>query len=314
MRVLLIRFSSIGDLVLCSPVIRALRVQTGCELHVLTKHQFATVLEADPHIHRIHTFAENWNSLLPTLRALRFDHVVDLHKNWRSLRVRRALGVPATSFPKLNIEKWLRVRLGIDRLPDRHLVDRYFEAVARLGVRNDGEGLAYHLPDDTRLPPDFPKGDYTAFAIGGAHATKRLPPDRLAELLDRLPRPVVLLGGPTDAQRGQALARDGVFNYCGTFTLHQSALALRHARRVYTHDTGMMHIAAAFQRPIVSFWGNTIPAFGMYPYYGDQPDRAVRMEVTGLRCRPCSKIGYARCPKGHFRCMRAIDFDAIPEG
>jgi heptosyltransferase-2 len=78
-----------------------------------------------------------------------------------------------------------------------------------------------------------------------------------------------------------------------------------------THDTGLMHIAAAFGRPIISLWGNTAPAFGMTPYYGDRPVPYGIMETKGLWCRPCSKIGYEKCPMGHFRCMERIDPEQV---
>ncbi|RTQ44044.1 glycosyl transferase, partial [Hymenobacter gummosus] len=69
--------------------------------------------------------------------------------------------------------------------------------------------------------------------------------------------------------------------------------------------TGQMHIAAAFRKEIISVWGNTVPEFGMYPFRTEF--RA--LEVEGLGCRPCSKIGYEKCPQGHFRCMRDIRID-----
>ena len=72
-----------------------------------------------------------------------------------------------------------------------------------------------------------------------------------------------------------------------------------------------MHIAAAFKKKIISVWGNTVPEFGMYPYYGNAQAQNSQFEINGLRCRPCSKIGYAKCPKGHFKCMNEIKTDAI---
>jgi ADP-heptose:LPS heptosyltransferase len=78
-----------------------------------------------------------------------------------------------------------------------------------------------------------------------------------------------------------------------------------------------MHVAAAYKRPLISLWGNTVPAFGMYPYYGSKFLQATGarknelpydiIEINNLRCRPCSKIGYDACPLGHFKCMENID-------
>jgi ADP-heptose:LPS heptosyltransferase len=94
----------------------------------------------------------------------------------------------------------------------------------------------------------------------------------------------------------------GIVSLCGMYNLNQSASLIKKASKVYTHDTGLMHIAAAFKKEIISIWGNTTPRFGMYPYM--TPHQII--ENNHLHCRPCSKIGYSKCPKGHFKCMRAL--------
>ena len=102
-----------------------------------------------------------------------------------------------------------------------------------------------------------------------------------------------------------------VLNTCGQYSLHQSASLLRQAALVITHDTGLMHIAAALRKPIVSIWGSTIPEFGMTPFYPQDLAQNTTIEVKNLACRPCSKIGYEVCPKGHFRCMETIEVEKI---
>ena len=108
-----------------------------------------------------------------------------------------------------------------------------------------------------------------------------------------------------------AAAGAHVVNLCGALSLYQSASFVRQAAKVATHDTGLMHIAAAFRKEMVSIWGNTVPKFGMYPFYPDGMDRNTTIEVQGLSCRPCSKIGHKRCPEKHFRCMNALDIAQI---
>ncbi len=321
MKVLVIRFSSIGDIVLTTPVIRGVKQQLGAEVHFLTKRQFAPIVEANPYVDRVWAMEKEVTELLPELKAEGFDFVADLHRNLRSTRVRAALRTRGAAFRKLNPEKWLLTNLRIDRLPRVHIVDRYLDTVAGLGVTNDGQGLDYFIPPAAAVDPAaifrpyhlLPQ-PYTALVIGAAHATKRLPAGRLAELCRLLEGPVVLLGGPGDRERGEAIraaAGGGVINTCGDCTLHQSASLVQQAQAVVTHDTGLMHIAAAFQQPVVSIWGNTVPKFGMTPYYGDRPNRNTTVEVTDLSCRPCSKIGYDQCPKGHFRCMQDINLAAV---
>ncbi|MBK5286208.1 MAG: glycosyl transferase, partial [Bacteroidia bacterium] len=101
------------------------------------------------------------------------------------------------------------------------------------------------------------------------------------------------------------------FNAAGKFSLNQSAAIIKHSKKVIAHDTGLMHIAAAFKKEIISVWGNTVPEFGMFPYYGDDQVHSSKFEVQSLKCRPCTKIGYDRCPKGHFKCMVLQDENKI---
>lgn len=315
-KILIIRFSSIGDIVLTTPVIRCLQQQLGAEVHFLTKSSFAGVLKANPHLHKVWTIDKKVSEVLPQLRAEQFSAIVDLHNNLRSRRLRLGLlGIRAYTFDKLNWQKWLLTRWKVNHMPDVHIVDRYLSAAAPLGIVNDKKGLDHFIPaedvvDTALLGISTP---FIALVIGAAHATKRLPMEKLRELCVAIAAPVVLLGGPDDKATGQLIA-DGlehVYNACGTLRLHQSADMLRQAAVVITHDTGLMHMAAALGKPIISIWGNTVPSFGMYPYLPEQQDLNTSFEVPSLSCRPCSKIGYASCPKGHFKCMELQDIQAI---
>ena len=316
MKVLILRFSSIGDIVLTTPVIRCLKKQIGAEIHYLTKAQYAPVLEPNPYIDKVYSFQKDPGEVLPALGKERYDRLIDLHKNLRSLRIKRALGWPGSTFDKLNIEKWLLVNTGINLLPHVHIVDRYMQAVRKLGVDNDGEGLDYFIPPDQEVDLQqhselLTAGNYTAFVLGATHATKRLPPLKAAEICRKMDQPVALLGGKQEEATAKAIVGANVVNLCGRLTLHQSASVVRQSAVVLTHDTGLMHIAGAFRKPIVSVWGNTVPEFGMYPYYPAGTDKNTSVEVKGLSCRPCSKIGFEKCPKKHFRCMLDIPDQSI---
>lgn len=321
-KVLILRFSSIGDIVLTTPVIRALKKQVPqAQVHFATKRQFQAVVAANPYLDKIHYLDAGLGELVQELRREKFDFVVDLHHNLRSRLIRFQLGVPGKSFDKLNFRKWLLVNLKWGSMPDVHIVDRYLAAARPLGVVSDGEGLDYFIPAGEEvamsdLPLPFRQG-YAAFAIGAQHATKRLPVYKMIELCEKVKRPIVLLGGKEDRAAGEQIAahfsrpgaghQDCIYNACGQYSLNGSASLVRQAEIVFTHDTGLMHVAAAFQKKIVSIWGNTIPAFGMYPY----KTAFSVLERPGLSCRPCSKIGYPECPQGHFKCMREIDFGKL---
>lgn len=330
MKVLILRFSSIGDIVLTTPVVRAVKTQVDdVRVHYATKAAFRGLLDSNPYVDQVHVLGPSLPELIRELRAERFDMVIDLHHNLRTWLIKRTLGCTAYSFDKLNVEKWLLVNLNINRLPQRHIVDRYLDTVRPLGVKTDALGLDYFIPDKDEvpldwLPPAFRDG-YVAYAIGGQHATKKLPVKRMIELCDKINKPVVLLGGREDQAAGEEIARffarpsgsdwEGgllelnkktvIYNACGLYNFNQSASLVRQARYVFTHDTGLMHVASAFKKEIFSIWGNTLPAFGMYPYR----TRFTVLENNRIACRPCSKIGHARCPKGHFKCMNDIVFD-----
>lgn len=316
-KVLVIRFSSIGDIVLTSPVIRCLHEQQNISVHVITKDTFADIYRSNPHVEKVHTVKSAVVEVEAALKSEKYDFVVDLHNNLRSFQVKRMLAaVPCASFPKLNTRKFLYVKLGINRMPDVHIVDRYFEAVKPLGVKNDGKGLEYFIRPENRidtsaLPATHQKG-YVAITASAKFATKELPFGKMIAVIRALNRPVVLLGGKDDVVKGQKIAEacgSAVYNACGKFNLDQTASLIQQAELVISHDTGMMHIAAAFKKKIYSVWGNTVPDFGMYPYLPGEGSRII--EVKGLGCRPCSKLGYAECPLGHFRCMNDIPIEAF---
>ena len=305
MKVLIIRFSSIGDVVLTTPVIRAIAQQTDFEVHFLTKARFAPVLDHNPYLSKIYTIEKKLDEVLTYLKKEQYSYLIDLHKNLRSFRLRRALGIPAYHFPKYNIEKWLLVNFKVDKLPDSHIVDRYFQAAAPLSVKKDKKGLDFFLgpEDQVDIPKSIQREGYLIFVLGAAHFTKQIPIELFKKLIPLINQPIFLIGGGDQRSVGEDLAElfpERVKNYAGELTIGQSAYLLAKAQAVLTPDTGMMHIAAAFQRPTVVIWGNTTPNLGMYPY------RTVykNMEVSNLACRPCDKIGKKECPKGHFKCMK----------
>lgn len=314
LKILIIRFSSIGDIVLTSPVIRCLKEQVSdIELHYLSKKTYEPVLAANPYIDKLHFFEGSLSDCITELKAEKFDHIIDLHHNFRTLIIKMMLRVKSSSFDKLNWQKWLLVNLKINRIPDIHIVDRYLQTSSFLGVKNDGKGLDYFLMNSYSLEELLPKSHqkYISLVIGAQHGTKRLPIEKLIELCINIKHAIVLLGGLEDKKRGEEIALKAgahVFNGCGSFKLDQSAFLVKMSEQVISHDTGLMHIAAAFNKPILSIWGNTIPEFGMYPY---KTSHSHIFQVSKLECRPCSKIGSEICPKGHFNCMNLIKISDI---
>ncbi|WP_338766558.1 glycosyltransferase family 9 protein [Bernardetia sp. ABR2-2B] len=348
-KILILRFSSIGDIVLTTPVIRCLKMQFSSlhneelELHYATKASFGMVLKNNPYLDKIHLLQKEQtiSDFISSLKKENFDIIVDLHKNLRTSIIKLRLSAKSYTFKKLNVEKWIYVNLKKNKMPNIHIVERYMNTIKPLGItleedekQNDRNkeavGLDYFLGEEDHfelnwLPKSHQKG-YIAFAIGGAHNTKKLPLKRMIELCDKINKPIILLGGKEDAENGQAIfdffeknrdtfesqeaieklgKKTRIFDACGKLTLGQSASLLKQSTVVFSHDTGLMHIAAAFKKKIYSIWGNTTPSLGMYPY----KTQFVIFENNKIDCRPCSKIGFNACPKGHFKCMNDIIFD-----
>lgn len=318
MKILVVRFSSIGDIVLTTPVLRCIKQQLkGVELHFITKQNFISVIENNSFVDKFYTIEKNISEVIPQLKKENYDYIIDLHHNIRTLKLKAALGKKSFSFNKLNWEKFLIVNLKINKLPQKHIVDRYFEAVDLIGVKNDGQGLNYFIKEKDKidiqvyLPAGFQNG-YNALVIGGSYYTKRIPLNKLKEICAQSTLPLVLLGGKEDNAIAEQLYesfKTKTINLCGKLSINKSASVIQQSQTVITSDTGLMHIAAAYKKDIISVWGNTIPEFGMGPYLAGENSQVV--EVNNLSCRPCTKLGYRKCPKGHFKCMNDIEIKAL---
>ncbi len=311
LKILVIRLSSIGDVVLTLPVVGWLKSHADVEVHLLTKRITADLLSDVREIDAFHVFDNSVATAVEELKKENFDAVLDLHNNRRSRRVRMALGVRSFVYRKENLHKMLYVLTKHDFMSGRHVVDRYMVPAQRLMQSEDcnpAAAVEWCVPET-----DFcPKERYAVIACGAQHATKRIPPAKIAELAAGIHGYVVLVGDAADAERiGESVAGLGsrVINLCGKTTLKQSASVVKDAKVVVSSDSAIMHIAAAMHRPVVAVWGSTTPRFGFYAYGTEHFD----FEVQNVRCRPCGRMGSEHCRKGHFDCMMRQNWDAITQ-
>lgn len=319
-KVLIIRLSSLGDIILTTPVIRCLKTQSAAEVHFLTRKQNAFLVADNPHIDKVVAVEKDPFEAVAFLKKQRYDLIVDLHNNLRSRRLTLWLHRPSERFPKLNIKKWLLVNLKMDLMPRKHIVDRYFEAVAHLGITNDGQGLDYFLnpksiEDGKKITEQFPDG-FDVLVAGARHFTKQIPFATALKLIGVTSRPCLILGGTEDSSKGEAIeadARGKAVNLCGKVSFNVAAYLVSQANNIITSDTGLMHVAAAYRKRTVVVWGNTVPGLGMYPYMPGLEHLYLAVENNHLACRPCSKIGFERCPKKHFKCMLDLDLSQAIE-
>jgi heptosyltransferase-2 len=322
--ILIVRFSSIGDILLTTPLLRALRQRhPAARITILTKQAYTPLLSDNPRLNEVIGLEAGGSlaSLASLLRAASYTHHLDLHGNLRSLALRALVPARWSGYPKHRLARALLIRNKRNYYRDwRPVPERYFRAARGLDVTPDGGPPEFFLGSaaeqqatawlaTTGLPS---KRTLIAIAPGAAHATKRWPPEHWQTLLSRIVADgfsVILVGGPDDAQLGAALTRSappGVANAAGILGLQETGALLRRAAALVSGDTGVMHMATGVGTPVVALFGPTVKAFGFFPYTA----RATVVELE-LPCRPCSKQGGSRCPLGHHRCLVDLEPDRV---
>lgn len=315
-KILVIRFSSMGDIIYTTPVVRCLKEQLpDAEIHFLTKQQFKYIYQNNPYLTKLHTLKPKLKDTINDIKAEQFDLIIDLHNNLRTSIIKLATRIPSSTYKKDRLNKWLALKFKWTRFisPD-HLVDRYLKAVSFLGVKNDNKPIDYYISKPYLLEELLPvthQQKFVAFVIGATHFTKRLPNKKIIEICKGIDLPIVLLGGndvENNAAEIKAAIGDRIYSTCGLTNLDQSVFLVSKAHKVIGFDTGLTHISEAFDRPLASVWGGTTPEL-----LGVQPYKISDSLIAGvdLSCRPCSKFGLEKCPLGHFNCMENIQTEEI---
>lgn len=306
-----------GDIIYTTPIVRCLKLQLpGAEIHFLTKPAFKYIYEGNPYLEKLLLLQESLSETIQQIKAEKYDYLIDLHNNLRTSVIKFRTGVPASTYKKQPLKKWLFLKWKWNLVSEKHLVERYMEAVAFLGVKNDEQPINYYLKQQYQLADLLPAAQlpqFIVFIIGATHFTKRMPNEKVAAICKDIQLPIVLLGGKDVEANGEQITSftgKKIYNACGKLTLDQSVFILTKAEKIIGFDTGLTHIAEAFDRPIASVWGGTTPdLLGVFPY------KVKDAEVVGidLACRPCSKFGLEKCPLGHFKCMHDIPNEQISD-
>lgn len=314
MKILVIRFSSMGDIIYTTPVVRCLKKQlSDAQVHFLTKPAFKYIYDNNPYVDKVLLLKENLSDTIKEIKAEGYDYIIDLHNNLRTSIIKLRTGIKSSTYKKQRLRKWLDLKFRLKLTPPIHLVDRYLQTVLFLGVKNDGQPIDYYLKGNYQLEKLLPathQEDYVAFVIGATHFTKRMPNDKIISICRELKHPVILLGGNDVKANGDEVAANvpHAYNACGVTSLDESVFVVSKASAVIGFDTGLTHIAEAFDVPIVSIWGGTVPGL-----LGVQPYKVKKALIAGidLPCRPCSKFGLEKCPLGHFKCMNDMPENEI---
>jgi len=312
-KVLIIRFSSIGDIVLTTPVLRCLDEQSDVEIHFLTKKVYAPLLEHNPHVTKLHLLENSLSEKIAELKEYNFDYIVDLHRNIRSKKLVQALKCKTYSVDKKSLDRWLLVHMKLDRLQGNHIVDRYMKTVHPLNIYPDKKGLDIFFPKQDTLQSKLPS-KYVAIVIGTKHKTKDLPIALVKDIIQELHMDVVLIGGKEHIETAHLISEGtSCTNVVGSTSILESVAILNSALCVISPDTGMMHIAAALKKPLVAVYGSTASSLGFTPYIPEKKELYAIVEENTLSCRPCTKMGRNSCPKKHFNCMNNLDYRTIVE-
>ena len=318
LRILCVRFSSIGDVLLTTPLVRALhRRHPEAELYFVTKRAMAPLVVENPHLTRVIELEPNERitDLARRLQTLGATHGLDLHGSLRSAALRWLVPCQWSRYSKRKFARTMLIstKINIYGRPVPVPV-RYFEAARALDVAPDGGPPEFFLAPATRermshwlAERGLDRQPFAALAPGAAHATKRWPTRHwrtLAAQLEKLGYGLVALGGPGDRELAAELSAGGgttVVNAAGEFSLQETGACLARAKVLISGDTGVMHMAAGVGTPVVALFGPTVELFGFFPY-------TKRAEVLqrDLDCRPCSAMGTERCPLGHHRCLEEI--------
>ncbi|MGA2623784.1 MAG: glycosyltransferase family 9 protein [Bacteroidota bacterium] len=333
-KILIIRFSSIGDIVLASPLVRAVRTRyPAAQIDFLVKSEFAELVKFSHHLSTVIELRtadrRELKDLKKRIREEHYDVILDIHNSLRSRYLRGFSGAKSIGVVnKRVVDRFFLVHSKLN-FYDRIIpvAERYLETAMRLGISDDSKGLELFIPDETMFAVSSALSKFRlerydtviGFAPAAKHFTKRWPQERFVELgvlyAKERKAKILVFGGKEDveycgdiAQMINTASGSGVAEiFAGRFSLLETAAALDSCDVVICNDTGVMHLAAARQRRIVAVFGSTVREFGFFPYGTE----SIVMESKGLSCRPCSHIGLEQCPKGHFKCMKDVLVDDV---
>ncbi len=329
-RFLIIRFSSIGDVILTTPLVRCLRAKfPACRIDFLVKKEFAVVLSQNPYLSNIITFdkkagKKELGRIRNLVKANKYTHILDIQRNIRSVLVSTGSGAIVTGFSKKLLARDLLIRFGINKYKEiKPVYLRYFEAAAGLQVEYDGKGTDVFPaePEEVKTAEIFEQNHFAAVtpllvvAPGAQWENKRWTTQGFATAADTFctekGATTILIGGPGDMEicsQVQSLMKTPALNLAGKLSLLGSASVLGRAAMVFTNDTGMLHMAQAMKAPLVAIYGPTTRELGFFPLPLNS-----RVAETGISCRPCTQKGLHSCPKRHFRCMNDIKPEMVSD-
>lgn len=321
-KILIIRLSSIGDILLATPFIRQARFTfPNARIDFLVKEKFKEVVEHNPHLDKIYSIKDDSGvaeakKMRQIVKENDYTFIYDLHNNYRSNIITAGSGAELRKINKHVVKRFLLVRFKSKKgrkIPSA--AERYLATGRKENIADDFRGPEIYWRDFTeiKIKEDLEKHGFDTaekficLAPGAAHPTKQWPLEYFEELIkkskDFYSGKFVIIGGPQDKETGEKLGKiENVFDFSGKLSLLESAALIRKAIMLISNDSGMMHMATAVKIPVIAIFGSTVKELGFFPYRSEH----IVIENTELNCRPCSHIGKDHCPKKHFKCMKEI--------
>jgi lipopolysaccharide heptosyltransferase II len=306
-KILVIRLSSMGDIILTTPLLRSIKRQNpSIQIDFVIKEVFFELLKNNPHLTNIYKYSKQTSEkqeLINSLKANKYDLVIDLQNNLRSAELIRKLYRKTFLFKKNSIKKFLLVHFKINRLKNSPQIPLRYAKAARIKLDEEGLEIFVNEIADSRLSLNE---KYIGLCPGTKHFTKRWPKEYFVELGKQLESEgfkVVLFGGPDEIELSGEIGNqlNNPINLCNESVL-STAANMKMCKAIYTNDSGTMHLACAVNVPVIAFFGSTVREFGFYPYRTQN----IVLEISNLPCRPCTHIGRKSCPLNHFNCMKEI--------
>ena len=330
-KLLVIRLSSIGDVLLTTPLIRVLKKKfPSCRIDFVIKKQFQDIIAYHPSLTKIYTFdkkegRQTLKKIKAQLKEQHYDLIVDIHRNFRSIYLRTGLSAKKTAtFKKYILNRWLLVNFNINRY--RRIIpvyQRYIDSLQEFDVSYDNAGLDIYIPAEITQKIAAQWHDtlnnyqlIIALAPGASFLTKRWHTEGFINvtkhLVQKFKAAVVLFGDGQDnltTTEIEASVKNNIFNVAGKLSLLETAALMNYCNLVVTNDTGLMHIASALKKKVVAIFGSTTEELGFFPCAAN----SIVVQNNNINCRPCSHVGRHKCPKKHFKCMTDIEAQQVIE-
>ena len=315
LHILVVRFSSIGDIILTTPVLRGLREKyPDAVIHFLTMDRFKEAISGNPDMNKLILFDKKKyrgifgiSQFSQTLKGTRYDLIIDLHAKIRSRLISLFIGGRVLRYKKRSLWKSILVPLRMVRYHvDDTIVRNYFKPLNKIFVYYSGENLTFHFgPQD--LEKIQPHQNAVVLAPGAANPTKQWPAASFSRLGNMLTEPVILIGGNNDYETCEEIRKvigSRCTNLAGKLSLKESGALISVSKYLVSNDSGPFHMARALSKKVFVIFGPTDP--NMFTY-----DENAVLIHAGTACSPCSLHGDKVCPKGHFDCMKVLTPEVV---